>query len=141
MVFVKHHQVWKVCEKKTQRISCHQGLGCYTEVIGILSDRQTMEFWTKDLPCNSCGATISKQQRDFQLLSCGAHMERPTPEEPNSFDDTINHLSLEDQWTIDEIDGPQDTGKFLAKAMVNNQALAVSDRLHKKTQTLPPWPF
>ena len=109
-VFVKHNQVWKAHGRKAQRRSQHQGLRRYFMSVCAFPNGCASEFWTNPIPKDSLRATIEKQQKDFQLLSCGKHMEAPELDKPTTFLEHINQKPVEDQWSIDEMDTLQDKG-------------------------------
>ena len=132
MVFVRHHQVWKAHKRKVQRTSRRQGLGCYTILVDILHNGSATEFWTKPIPEDSQRATVERQQRDFQLLSHGDHSQVPELDKPRTFSEHIDQKPIKDQWLIDQLDVPPNEGEYLAQAMQDHTATAVSDGSCKK---------
>ena len=61
----------------------------------------------------------------------GPHILTPVPDQPETFRDFIDQLPRNVQWTVDELLFPDYKGEYLAQAIWDEMALAVSDGLCK----------
>ena len=90
-----------------------------------------LPFWFGPLPSDVIRASTTTHHQELQLHSVGSHIICPVPDPPETFREAIDQLPLNKNWAVDELQFPTNDGEYLAQAIRNAEALAVSDGSHE----------
>ena len=130
-IFKRHNHVWIAYRRKAVRTNSRSNLGRFVIIPTTEQIFGPLPFWVGPLPQDIIRASVTTHRRELQLDSVGSHLLLPIPDQPETFRDFIDQLPTNTQWMVDELKFPDDDGEYLAQAIREGKALAVSAGSYK----------